>query len=50
MHNARRNVTRPRRRARSLAVDLDELLADSRIDCLDKIIDPVERRFPFRFF
>ena len=33
VHNARRNVTRPRRRARSLAVDLDELLADSRIDC-----------------
>ena len=33
VHNNRRNVTRPRRRARSLAIDLDELLNESRIDC-----------------
>ena len=33
IHNARRNVTRAGRRAKSLAVDLDELLNESRIDC-----------------
>ena len=32
VYNARRNVARPRRRAKSLAIDLDELLSESGID------------------